>query len=90
MSMDEVLYDKTGNIRDVNTVLVPLDKLRELQTLARRYCWLRDECEDWFQFQGFVECEPEGLDDAIDAAIAATLTNPTSGGGQISQETDHG
>jgi len=40
---DLVLYDKTGDIRDVNTVLVPLDKLRELQAEAARYRWLRDE-----------------------------------------------
>lgn len=28
---DKSLYDHTGSIRDVNTILVPLSKLREMQ-----------------------------------------------------------
>ena len=69
--MGEVLYDKTGDIRDVNTVLVPLDKLRELQADAARYRKIRDVKSGFEVTLGGAMYWNEGLDSVADAAIRA-------------------
>ena len=40
------LYEITGDIKDINTVLVQRDRLEKAEKDAERYRWLRDGCDE--------------------------------------------
>lgn len=73
MEAEKVLYEETGHIRDVNTVLVPLKKLRQLQLEAARYRFLRQPGSSVYMCWIDDDGAPEQLDASIDSAMKALM-----------------
>jgi hypothetical protein len=51
-------------------------ELAELRQDAERYRYLKT-LDDWFQFQGYLEVEPDGLDEHIDRLRSETHSERT-------------